>query len=193
MEVRTLAERAVNSILHYSAGRAAFLEGDYRHALRLAGHAAVDAPQNPKVHELISLSLFALGNYSAAASEAHAAMTLGPIAEWKDIFGYYNNADKYTAQFRALEKASTDDTKSAAEHFLLAYHYLITGARDSAKRELADAVKLTPNGKLASYYLKQIESNSPLTPPQMATEPNGEPRCGFYGCLAARFLTLEVS
>ena len=30
------------------------------------------APGNPRVHELISLALFALGNYQAAASEAHA-------------------------------------------------------------------------------------------------------------------------
>jgi tetratricopeptide (TPR) repeat protein len=160
----------------YSEGREDFLQGDYRGALRMAGHAAVDAPNNPKVHELISLSLFSLGNYTAAASEAHAAMTLGPIAQWKDLYGYYNNVDKYTTQLRALEKASTDNPKSAADHFLLGYHYLMTGSRDNAKTELAEAVKLTPNDKLASHYLQQLISNSPLTPPQMATRPGGESR-----------------
>ncbi len=83
----------------YSEARAAFLEGDYRNALRLAGHAGVEAPRNPKVHELISLALLASNNYPAAASEAHAAMALGTIADWQDLFGYYNDAGKYTAQF----------------------------------------------------------------------------------------------
>ena len=55
---------------YYSQARNSFLSGDYRSALRFAGHAAIDSPQNPRVHELISLCLFALGNYQAAASEA---------------------------------------------------------------------------------------------------------------------------
>ncbi len=161
---------------YYSDARDAFLQGDYNTALRLAGHAGVDAPQNPKVHELISLTLFALGNYPAAASEAHAAMAMGPIPEWKELFSFYNNVDKYTTQLRSLEKASTDNPKSAADHFLLGYQYLMTGARDNAKTEFAEAVKLTPNDKLASHYLQQLQSNSPLTPPQMAARPRADAR-----------------
>ena len=116
--------------------REAFLQGNYQNALRLGGHAAVEAPQNPKVHELISLALFALGNYTAAANEAHAAMALGPIADWNDLYAYYNDANKYTTQLRALERAAAQNPKSAADHFLLGYHYLMTGARDNAKRKL---------------------------------------------------------
>ncbi len=98
---------STEALQYYSEARAAFSQGDYQNALRLAGHAAVDAPQNAKVHELISLSLFALGKYRAAANEAHAAMALGPIADWSDVYGYYNNVDKYTTQLRALEEAAT--------------------------------------------------------------------------------------
>ena len=56
-------------------------------------------------------------------------MAMGPVPDWKDLYSYYENADKYTAQLRALEKASTDNPKSAADHFLLAYQYAMTGAR----------------------------------------------------------------
>ena len=112
----------------YSEARDAFAQGDYQNALRLAGHAAVDAPQNPKVHELISLALFAQGNFGPAASEAHAAMALGSIATWSDLYAYYNDLGKYTAQLRALEKAAADNPKDPADHFLLGYHYLMTGA-----------------------------------------------------------------
>jgi len=158
----------------YSEARAAFLQGDYQNALRLAGHAGLDAPQNPKVHELISLALFASGNYRAAASEAHAAMALGTIADWKDLYAYYNDVAKYTTQLRALEKAAIADPNSAAEHFLLGYQYLMTGARENAKAEFAQAVKLTPDDKLANHYLQELQSNVPLTPPEMASRPQGQ-------------------
>ena len=156
---------------YYSEARDAFLQGDYQNALRLGGHAAVDAPQNAKVHELISLCLFALGKYRPAANEAHAAMALGPIADWSDLYGCYNNVDKYTTQLRALEKAATANPKDAADQYLLGYQYLMIGARDNAKTEFADAVKLTPKDKLAAHYLQELQSNSPLTPPAMASRP----------------------
>ncbi len=165
---------AAEGVQFYSEARTAFLSGDYKNALRLGGHAAVDAPQNAKVHELISLALFAQGNYRPAASEAHAAMALGAIAEWKDLYGYYENVDKYTTQLRALEKAAAANPNDAADHFLLGYQYLMTGARDNAKTEFAEAVKLTPKDKLADYYLQKLESNSPLTPPLMASKPQGK-------------------
>ena len=164
---------ATEALQYYSEARSAFLEGDYNNALRLASHAGVESPRNAKVHELISLALFAAGNYRAAASEAHAAMAMGAIANWNDLYGYYNDADKYTTQLRALEKATVDKPKSAAERFLLGYHYLMIGARDNAKKEFAEAVKLTPTDKLASHYLKQLQSNLPLTPPQTALKPQG--------------------
>ena len=161
------------ALQYYSQARAAFMDGDYPSALRLASHAAVDAPQNAKVHELISLCLFASGKYLPAANEAHAAMALGPIADWSDLYGYYNNVDKYTTQLRALEQAATANPKDAADQFLLGYQYLMTGARDNAKTELSNAVKLTPTDKLASHYLQELQSNAPLTPPQMASKPQG--------------------
>ena len=174
-----------DGLQYYSEARAAFLEGDYRRTVRLAGHAAVDAPRNAKVHELISLTLFALHDYGPAASEAHAAMALGPIADWNDLVGYYYDSAtqtsqlatlevaKYTTQLRALEKASADNPKSAATHFLLGYQYLMIGARENAKAQFADAVKLVPGDKLAAHYLQELQANSPLTPPAMASKPQG--------------------
>jgi tetratricopeptide (TPR) repeat protein len=176
---------ATDALQYYSEARAAFLDGDYRSALRLAGHAAVDEPRNPKVHELISLALFALRNYTAAASEAHAAMAMGTTADWKDLVGYYFDAEKHTTQFgalevekyttqlRALEKASAGNPKSAAEHFLLGYHYLMIDARDNAKTQFAEALKLAPSDKLAGRYRQELLSNPPHTPPQVTPTPLG--------------------
>jgi len=131
---------------------------------------------------LISLSLFALRDFTASASEAHAAMVLGAVPDWSDLLSYYYDqtgntgstaesaATKYTAQLRALEKASKADSASAADHYLLAYHYLMIRARASAKSEFAQAARLTPDDHLASFYLKELQDNKPITPPQVATK-----------------------
>jgi hypothetical protein len=155
----------------YNEARAAFNRGDYRSALRLAGHSGVESPQNAKVHELTSLALFASGEYRGAATEAHAALALGPPSDWSSLYGYYNDAGRYTEQLRKLEKTVTDVPTSAPGHFLLGYHYLMTGAKGEAKEHIAQAAKLTPNDKLAQHILKQLETNSQVTPPELPKKP----------------------
>ena len=161
------SERSSEGLQYYNGARAAFAQGEYGNALRLASHAGVEALQNAKVHELVSLALFASGEYLAAASRAHAALALGVPSDWNSLYSQYNDAEKYTGQLRKLEKTVNDDPKSAAGHFLLGYHYLMTGAKDSAKSEFAEAVKLTPDDKLAKHILKQLDAGQDVTPPEL--------------------------
>jgi hypothetical protein len=162
------------SVKYYSDAKSEFSQGNYENALRLAGHAALESPNNPKIHELVSLSLFAMNNYPAAASEAHAAIASGNIAQWGDLYAYYDDNSKYTTQLRALEKASTRNPRSAAERFLLGYHYLMLGSKGTAKREFAEAVKLTPTDQLADHVLQALNSNKPITPPEVTSVPKGK-------------------
>jgi tetratricopeptide (TPR) repeat protein len=164
---------------YYSEARGAFAQGDYRNALRLAGHAAVEAPQNSKVHEMTSLALFASGEYRGAATAAHAALALGAPSDWANLYSYYNDAEKYTEQLRKLEKTVTDAPTGAAGHFLLGYHYLMTGAKQEALKHFTEAAKLTPNDKLAQHIVKQLQANGTVTPPVlpgpgMPAEPKGK-------------------
>ena len=171
---------ANEGLQYYNEARAAFVRGDYRNALRLAGHAEVESPQNAKVHELTSLALFASGEYRGAATEAHAALALGEPSDWTNLYAYYNDADRYTGQLRKLEKTVADVPNSAPGHFLLGYHYLMTGAKDEAKEHFTQAAKLTPNDKLAQHILKQLESGGAVTPPKFCpsrpTEQKGQAR-----------------
>lgn len=144
----------------FAQAEAAFQDGRYHDATRLATHAAVESPRNPKAHELMSLSMFAAGDWRGAAIEAHAAIALGPIADWATLFGYYGDQTKYTNQLRALEKYSHENPKAADARFLRAYHYLMSGHTDAAKEQLAEAVKLTPNDKLAAELLKKYSGNA---------------------------------
>ena len=168
---------ANEGLQYYNEARAAFSRGDYRSSLRLAGHSGVESPQNAKVHELTSLALFASGEYRGAATEAHFALALGAPSDWTQLYAYYNDADRYTEQLRKLEKTVADVPKSAPGQFLLGYHYLMTGAKEEAKSHFAQAAKLTPNDKLAQHILKQLESNSAVTPPKLPKQPD-EPTGG---------------
>ncbi len=164
-------QAASEALQYYNEGRAAFQQGNYHDALRLAGHAGVESPQNPKVHELRSLASFAAGDYLGAATEAHAALALDKPSSWADLYGYYNDNDKYTEQLRKLEKTVATVPNSAPAQFLLGYQYLMTGAKAEAKEHFAQAAKLTPNDKLAAHILKQLNAGSEVTPPELAKPP----------------------
>jgi len=165
------AEAGDLSGLRLYTAREAFRSGDYRNALRLANHAAIEAPQDPKVHELASLALFALGDYRGAAIEAHAAMVFGPVSDWATLSGHYGDPQAYTKQLRALEKYVGEHKSAADAHFLAAYHYLMLDARADAKDEMAQAAKLTPKDKLAAHVLQQLESGKAVTPPKLPEPP----------------------
>lgn len=133
---------------YFEQAREVFRSGQYQDALRLGGHAAVEAPRNPEVHELASLTLFALKDYRGAAMEAHAALMLGPPIDWPTLYSYYENVDAYTSQLRALEKFVRDQPKALEGHFLLGYHFIMAGHKDAAKKELQEAITLEPRDKL---------------------------------------------
>lgn len=142
---------------YFAQGRGEMFEsGNYKEALRLAGHAAVDSPRNPEVHELASLCLFALKDYRGAAMEAHAALALGPPIDWPTLYSYYENVDTYTNQLRALEKFVQDNPKAPEGHFLLGYHFVMTGHKDAAKKQLDAAIALVPRDRLAQNMIKRL-------------------------------------
>ncbi len=157
---------AQTGAMFFSQAENAFQAGKYRDSFRLANHAAIESPENPRAPELMSLSLFALGEYPAAAAQAHFALALGPPTDWASIFGYYGDVATYTKQLRALEKYSGDNPQSVEGHFLLGYHYLITGYTKPALKELQEVVKLAPNDKLTAALVKKYGGDAtPAQPP----------------------------
>jgi tetratricopeptide (TPR) repeat protein len=113
--------------------REAFRNKDYREAVRLASHAAVETPDDLAAHELISLGLFAVGDYREAATEARAAIAIGPPSNWATLYSYYGDIRPYTAHLRALEHYVLDHPTMSDTHFLVAYYYLVMGYREAAK------------------------------------------------------------
>ena len=158
--------------MFFAQAEDAFQAGKYRDALRLANHAAVESPRNPKAAELMSLALFADGDYRGAAAQAHAALTLGPVSPWSTLRGYYGDAvDTYTTQLRALEKYCHDKPEVPEGHFLLAYQYLMTGYTKQGIKQLSEVAKLAPGDKLTTELLKQYGGDAPATQPPIPPQP----------------------
>jgi hypothetical protein len=97
----------------------------------------------------MSLALFAKGEYGPAAEAAHATVALGPIADWPRLYGYYNNRDRYEQHFNALKEFAAENPQAPEGHFLLGFHHLMMGHRDSAKDHFA-------------HYLKLVDHQDPI-------------------------------
>lgn len=158
---------------YYSQALAAFQRGDYQAASKLAAHAMIDTPRDVRVHELMSLAMFALGDYPGAAREAHAALILGPAIDWKTLYAYYSDLPAYTKQWDALKKYLADHPDSLDAQFLAAYHDLMQGHLPEAQGLLARVVAKVPQDKVAADLLKQVESGSAAsrTPATPAPQP----------------------
>jgi len=127
---------------YLESARTAFMNGDYAGAQRLAQHAVIDTPDQAKAHELLSLALFAQGNYAGAAEAAHAAVSLGSVPDWPTLYGYYNDREKYEQHFNAIKQFAHDHPDAPEGRFLLGLHHLMMGHRDPAKNEFAEYLKL---------------------------------------------------
>lgn len=177
----TSSSDPASSAAYRTGALTAFRRGDYRQATRLASHALVDAPQDAKAHELLSLALFAAGEYRGAAMEAHAAASLGPVSDWANLFAYYGDASPYTKQLRALEDYVGKNPSAPEAHFLLGYHYMMSGNPKEAKAQFTQVVTQAPRDQLAANLLKKLDGgqNAPATTetkrPAVSTEINSAP------------------
>ncbi|MBI3864511.1 MAG: tetratricopeptide repeat protein [Planctomycetia bacterium] len=150
----------------FDQSRAAFAQGDYKQALDLCNQTLKTMPNDAVVHEFRSLVLFALQNYPESAAAVYAVLSAGPGWDWTTLSSLYANPADYTPQLRALEAYVRQNPKSSEAHFLLAYHYLTAGHADTAKSQLREVDKLTPNDRLVRSLLgiTSAADQEPATP-----------------------------
>jgi thioredoxin-like negative regulator of GroEL len=149
----------------------AFHNGQYAESARWASHAAIESPKNLKVHELASLALFALKDYRGANMEAHAALALGPAADWNTLFSYYGDVNTYNQQLDALVAYIGQHPKAFDARFVLAYQDLMMGHNDAAKEQLAQVTKAVSQDKLASQLLQKLGGQAPSATAGKPPEP----------------------
>jgi hypothetical protein len=68
----------------------------------------------------------------------------------------YGNADDYSQQLRRLEAQCQSNPRDAAAHFVLAYHYLVTGNPEEAVDALRVVVAQQPRDATAKRMLEAL-------------------------------------
>jgi tetratricopeptide (TPR) repeat protein len=137
----------------FDAARQAFYQGDYGAALAGANKALAAMPNDPIIHEFRALVMFAQGKYREAAAGLHSVLAVGPGWDWTTLSSLYPNVDVYTKQLRALEAAVKANPQANDARFVLAYHYLTTGAKDAAAEQLKVVNAATPQDNVIKELL----------------------------------------
>jgi tetratricopeptide (TPR) repeat protein len=151
-------DATTQAVTLFDAARAAFLQGDSSGALQQAEAALAQTPDDTALHQFRALCLFALGRYDEAAEALYAVLSVGPGWDWSTLIGLYPDVATYTTQLRALEASCKADPQSAADRFVLAYHYLTQGHTDSAVGLLKQVVALKPDDRLSADLVAQLSS-----------------------------------
>jgi tetratricopeptide (TPR) repeat protein len=146
-----------------------------------AREAAHDLHEESRVHEILWLSLFALGDYQGAAIEAHAVVHFGLTPTWANIVSMYGKPEDYTTQLRKLEDFVGHNQDSTYGTFLLGFEYLALGHKDAAKPWLQKAVALAPDDVMANKLLQSLaEEPAGLKKPEPQV-PAPSPAAGEQG------------
>lgn len=152
----------------FDSGLDKFKSGDYRGSLRDFDTALKLLPGDAVVHETRCLALYAVADYSPAAAGLNSFLAAAPGMDWTTMSGLYGNIDDYTTQLRSLEKYADANPTDASSHFVLAYHYLVTGSKDSAIDALEVVMKNQPKDVTAKRMLAALlpaEDSATATPP----------------------------
>lgn len=145
------------SFADFDNGLAAFKEGKYQDALNSFNSALTKNSGDPVVHEVRALALFALGDYPSAAVALNSLLAAAPGMDWTTMSSLYGNSDDYTAQLRKLEEFCKANPTNPASAFVLAYHYLVIGQKDSAIRALKVVVENQPKDVTAKRMLEALD------------------------------------
>jgi tetratricopeptide (TPR) repeat protein len=155
----------------FDAAREAFKASDAVWAQTLVETAIALLPSDGTLHEFRALTLFAQGRYQDAAATLYAVLAAGPGWDWKTMRGLYPDEDTYTRQLRTLEGYVRKNPDSGEARFVLAYQYLVLGAKDAAVAELREVVRVQPQDRLSAALLQAL--TTPVTAAASPGPPSG--------------------
>ncbi len=180
----------------FDQGLAKFEAGQYVSALTDFDKSIKELKGDPVVHEVRSLTLFAIGDYTQAAAGLNSLLSSAPGMDWTTMSGLYGDPEDYTTQFRKLEQFCKQNPNDAGAHFVLAYHCLVTGEKDAAINALKVVVKNQPKDVTAMRMLEAMapseksiaKTAAPAAQPPASTTPAGteEPQTDLVGSWKAQ-------
>lgn len=162
----------------FDEGLARFKAGDYQAALTKFNEALRKLPGDPVIHEVRAVTLFALGEYQQAAAALNSFLAAAPGMDWTSMSSLYGNVDDYQTQLRKLEAHCQANPHDASAYFVLAYQYLVIGAKDAAIDALRIVVREQPKDATAQRMLAALAPPDELAASASAPQPAPEAQAG---------------
>ena len=162
-------DREAEALQRFDEALEAFQGGKYPLANQLLKEAIRLNGGDPVIHEVYALSLFAVGDYEAAAATLNALLASAPGMDWTSVSSLYGNIGDYTTQLRRLEVYCEQKPGNASSEFVLAYHYLVLGEKDAAIQSLEIVVENQPKDLTAKRMLEAL--SPPKTVKSQAAPP----------------------
>ncbi|MFM7070543.1 MAG: tetratricopeptide repeat protein [Planctomycetota bacterium] len=179
----TASERAGYRL--FDQAREAFRRSDFLGAQKLVEQALKQLPNDPVLHEFYALCLFANRQYQSAAAVLNPLLAVAPGMDWTTMISLYASSDEYTRQLRSLENHCTRQPEDSAAAFVVAYHYLICGHADDAKKALDRVIKTRPNDQVALRIRDSLKGDEepaavpePPAPSRSSSPAPATPRTG---------------
>jgi tetratricopeptide (TPR) repeat protein len=170
----TVTAQVEQSFSEFDTGLEAFRAGNYQDSLKAFDAALRKNPGDPVLHEVRALALFATGDYNSAAAALNSLLASAPGMDWTTMSSLYGDTDKYTEQLRKLESFCKANPKNAASAFVLAYHYLVLGSKDSAVSALRVVVDNQPNDVVAKKMLNALDPKQEESSIDATVQPSEE-------------------
>lgn len=174
-DVSKLTEESANKLKEENGAvidkaREEFKKKNFAQALIEIDAAIKKVPNDPALHELRALILFAQKNYKEASAAIYSVLASGPGMNWETMSGQYKDPADYSAQLRALEEHYKANPKASEDAFLLAYHYMVLEEKEAAIDRLEDVQALVPGDELSKRILEFLK-NPPKEPVPTAEKP----------------------
>jgi hypothetical protein len=176
---------AVHTSREFSFASRAFATRNYPAVLRRVDRFLERDPGDRDLLQLRSLTNFAQRDYPAAYRDALAVTANGDVWDWPTLVSLYGSPEEYTAQYRALAEYVSANPNSSQSMFLYAYHNLMLGHRDAARRDFTRVAALDPSNETArrlaageGHPLPRQTSGSAPRSSTATAPPQGKPRSG---------------
>jgi len=135
--------------------------------MTLVNQAIAKTPNDPILHEVRGLILFATKQYKPAAAAIYAVLSVGPGWDWPTLCSFYPDPSVYQGQLRALQQYCGENPNLPEIHFLLAYQYMSSGETAAAAAEFQQVALLNPKDPLSAQLLAGLSKDKSETGPAL--------------------------
>ena len=139
--------------------------------LRRLDRALLREPGDRDLLQLRSLTHLTLGDYKSAYADAIVVLAQDDVWDWSTLRSLYHSADEYTASYRALEDRVMANPNAIDLRVLLAYHNLMLGHRDAARRHFERVLALDPSNEIARRMASTEQPPQPRDSAQLPSVP----------------------